>query len=124
MLADCPSNYMREPECMEFLSAVPTSWDETRVLNGLIGQYVTVARKKGDTWYIGSMTNWNPREMILDLTFLGKGTYEIVTFEDGINADRYGSDFAKKISRIASPGPLRIQLAPGGGWAAIVRKTQ
>jgi alpha-glucosidase len=124
MLADCPSNYMREPECMEFLSAVPTTWDETRVLNGLIGQYVTVARKKGDTWYIGSMTDWNPREMMLELTFLGKGTYEVVALEDGINAGRYGSDFAKKISRIASPGPLRIQLAPGGGWAAIVRKTQ
>jgi alpha-glucosidase len=123
MLADCPSRYVREPEVMEFLTRVPTTWDETRVLNGLIGQYVTVARKKGDTWYIGSMTNWTPREIVLDLTFLEKGTYEVVAYEDGINADRYGSDFSRKKITIASPGPLQIQLAPGGGWAAMVRKT-
>ncbi len=122
MLADCPSNYLREPEVMEFLSDVPTTWDDTRVLNGLIGEYVTVARKKGDAWYIGSMTNWTPREITLDLTFLGKGTYEVIAYEDGVNADRYGSDFARRKTSIASPGPLRIQLVPGGGWAAILRK--
>jgi alpha-glucosidase len=124
MLADCPSNYIREPEVMEFLSKVPTTWDDTRVFNGAIGEYVTVARKKGDTWYVGSMTNWTPRDFTLDLTFLENGTYELVAYEDGINADRHGSDYAKRKARIAAPGPLRIQLAPGGGWAAIIRKTR
>ncbi len=70
MLCDNPSIYRQEPQMMEFLRNVPTTWDETRVLNGVIGQHVTVARKKGNLWYVGAMTDWTPRELVLDLAFV------------------------------------------------------
>jgi alpha-glucosidase len=120
MLCDSPTNYEREPEAMEFLRAVPTTWDETRVINAVIGQYVTVARRKGDIWYIGSMSNWSPREFELNLGFLGSKR-EVMIYQDGINADRFGSDFKRLHLTIDPAIPLKISLAPGGGWVAIAK---
>jgi alpha-glucosidase len=120
MLCDAPSAYRREPEMMEFLRKVPTTWDETRVLHGAIGQHVTVARRKGDLWYVGSMTDWTPRELSLDLGFIGDCTID--AFEDGVNAHRTASDYARRGYVVKKGEPLRIRLAPGGGWAAIVRR--
>jgi alpha-glucosidase len=119
MLCDNPSIYRQEPQTMEFLSNVPTTWDETRVLNGTIGRHVTVARKKGNLWYVGAMTDWTPRELVLDLAFVGD--CEIDAYEDGVNAHRYASDFVRKRVSVKKGEPLRIQLAPGGGWVAVVR---
>jgi alpha-glucosidase len=122
MLCDSPSMYLREPEVMEFLSVVPTTWDETRALNAKAADYLTVARKKGDDWYIGSMTDWTPRDFDIDLSFLGEGKYEALIFADGINADRVGSDYTKTKRDITKSDRLTIHLAPGGGWAAIFKK--
>jgi alpha-glucosidase len=122
MLCDSPSMYLREPEVMEFLSVVPTTWDETRALNAKAADYLTVARKKGDDWYIGSMTDWTPRDFDIDLSFLGEGKYEALIFADGINADRVGSDYTKTKRDITKRDRLTIHLAPGGGWAAIFKK--
>jgi alpha-glucosidase len=119
MLCDNPSRYKHEPEMMEFLSAVPTTWDETKVLNGSIGKHVTVARRKGKTWYIGAMTDWTPREFALDLGFIGK--CEILAYEDGINADRHAGDFTRRKSVLKAGELLTVRLAPGGGWAAIIK---
>lgn len=119
MLCDNPSNYTREPEIMEFLRAVPTTWDDTRVLNGAIGQFVTVARKRGSTWYIGSMTDWTPRQFSLDLSFLGN--CQVTLYEDGINADRHGSDYTRRRISLKKGEPLSVRLAPGGGCVAIVK---
>jgi len=119
MLCDNPSNYTREPEIMEFLRAVPTTWDDTRVLNGAIGQFVTVARKRGSTWYIGSMTDWTPRQFSLDLSFLGN--CHVTLYEDGINADRHGSDYTRRRISLKKGEPLSVRLASGGGWVAIVK---
>ena len=121
MLADSPTHYSEQPECMEFLAAVPTVWDETRVLNAKVGEYLTVARRRGDTWYIGSMTNWTSRDFEIDLTFLSAGTYTITAWADGVNADRYASDFTKRSTTLTNRDKTVIHLAPGGGWAAIVR---
>lgn len=120
MLADCPSAYMREPEAMQFLSSVPTVWDETRVLGGKIGEYVAVARRRGTTWYIGAMTNWDARDLALDLSFL-KDAHTLTVYEDGINADRHGSDYVRKEVDVKADAAFRIHLAPGGGWVAVVR---
>jgi alpha-glucosidase len=120
MLCDCPSNYLREGETMRFLATVPTTWDETRVLNGAIGEYVTVARRKGNSWYIGSMTNWTPRDFSLNLGFLGKGKWEITVYQDGINADRRGSDYLRQSFNVDLSEPLKVHLAPGGGFAATL----
>ena len=121
MLCDAPSSYEREPAAMEFLRTVPVTWDETRVLDGKIGRYLAVARRKGDTWYIGAMTCWEARELTLDLGFLGRGTFQVTVFEDGVNADRLGSDFTRRVVRIGTRKTQTARLAGGGGWAAVVR---
>ena len=77
MLADTPTNYLREPEAMAFLSRVPTVWDETIALDGKVGEYVLVARRNGANWYVGAMTSWTPRDLSLDLSFLGAGNYDM-----------------------------------------------
>jgi alpha-glucosidase len=121
MLSDAPSNYYREPVCMEFLKQVPPVWTETKVLNAKTGDYVVIARKaeKGD-WYIGAMTDWTPRDLTLDLSFLGKGNFTMDLWQDGINADRNANDFAKKTGPVPADLIQKIHLAPGGGWVAII----
>jgi len=123
MLADNPSNYQRETECMEFLTSVPVEWDNTRVLEAKIGDYLVVARENGGEWYVGAMTDWEPREFELDLDFLEDGTYNIDIWQDGINADRYASDYKKISNQISNTDQLNIKMAPGGGFVArIYRK--
>jgi alpha-glucosidase len=120
MLADSPSNYLREPEAMEFLGPVPTVWDETKVLDGRIGEYVVVARRKGREWYIGAMTNWTRRELEIDLSFLAEGSFRMVAYQDGVNANRYGSDYKQLKSEVGRTARLKVRLAEGGGWAARI----
>ena len=121
MLADSPTNYAKEPECLAFLSKVPTVWDETRVLDAKIGDYVLMARRYGTAWYVGAMTDWTARELAVDLSFLGEGSFEMTLYQDGINADRNASDY-KMIKRTVTRAAdkLAIKLAPGGGWAAVL----
>ena len=88
MLADSPSKYIKEQECTDFIAKVPTTFDETIALDGKIAEYITIARRKGNTWFVGSMTNWTPRSCTIDLSFLGEGNYEAEIFADGVNADR------------------------------------
>jgi alpha-glucosidase len=121
MLADTPSAYLREPEMMEFLGPVPTVWDETRVLDARIADYVLVARRSGRDWYVGALTDWTPRELDLDLSFLPEGAFRMSSYEDGINADRYGSDYRKVATEVSRDRRLKIKLAPGGGFAARIQ---
>lgn len=122
MLCDSPSAYLRESEVMEFLSGVPTVWDETEVLEARIGDYVVVARKNGDNWYLGAMTDWSPREFELRLDFLEPGKLWKGDFwQDGPNADRYASDIKHNSLKVASGEIIKLKLAPGGG--AVVRFT-
>ena len=120
MLADSPSNYLREPEGMEFLAAVPTEWDDTRVLDAKIADYVVVARRNGRDWYIGAMTDWTARSLDIDLSFLPEGSFTMEAYQDGMNADRFASDYKKTTSRVNKSTRLTIKLAPGGGWAARI----
>ena len=120
MLADSPSSYLREPAAMEFLGPVPTVWDETKVIDGKIGQYVIVARRNGRAWYVGVMTNWDARELEIDFSFLPDGPFQLDAFQDGVNADRYGSDYRRLRSPLTKSTKLKIKLAPGGGWAARI----
>jgi alpha-glucosidase len=120
MLSDSPSNYLREPEVMDFLAPVPTEWDETRVLAARIADYVVVARRNGSDWYIGAMTDWTPRELEIDFSFLPEGNFRMEAFQDGVNADRMGSDYKMLKSQVHKATKLPIKLAPGGGWAARI----
>ena len=112
MLCDSPSNYLREPECTEWIAAIPTVWDQTVVLDGKIGEYVVMARRKGSVWYVGAITNWEPRDLELDLSFIPAGKAEV--FADGVNAHRAARDYKK--SMVELDGKVKIHLAPGGGW--------
>ena len=122
MLCDNPSNYYAEPDAMKFLSVVPTVWDDTKVLQAKVGNYIAVARQSGDEWYVGAMTNWEKRSMELKFDFLPEGDYEITIWKDGINADRHASDYKMVTKSVLSGGVLNVDLAPGGGWAAIITK--
>ncbi|MEP6848751.1 MAG: glycoside hydrolase family 97 protein [Acidobacteriota bacterium] len=123
MLADSPSNYLREPESMEFLSAVPTVWDETLALDGKIGDYVVIARRSlNGEWYVGGMTNWTPRQLEVDLSFLDDGQYSAQIFKDGPNADRMAADLQKVLSTVRKGDKLDIDLAAGGGFAMRITK--
>jgi alpha-glucosidase len=122
MLADSPSNYLREAECLAFLSRVPTVWDETRAISAQVGDWVAVARRRGDVWYLGAMTDWTPRELELDLSFLGDGEWHLVAFEDGVNADRTASDYRRVERTVQAADRLTIRLAPGGGWAGYFER--
>ncbi|MGN6639387.1 MAG: glycoside hydrolase family 97 protein [Mucilaginibacter sp.] len=118
MLSDNPTTYMREQESTDFIDAVPTTFDETVALDGKIGEFVTIARRKGTTWFVGSMSNWTPRETTIDLSFLGSGNYKAIIFQDGINADRDATDYVRKEINVTSKDKITVQLASGGGWAA------
>ena len=118
MLADSPSNYRREPESLAFLAAVPSVWDETRVLSAAVGEHILVARRSGREWFVGALTNWEARDIVADLSFLGAGEFKAVIFRDGVNADRAGVDYAREERSVTAADRLPIHLAPGGGWAA------
>ena len=122
MLSDSPSNYLREPEAMEFLAAVPTVWDETRVLDAKMSQYVLLARRDGSDWYVGAMTDWTPRDLEIDFSFLPDGNFTLDSYEDGVNADRNASDYRKTTKQINRTTKMKIHLAPGGGFAARIHQ--
>lgn len=122
MLADSPTNYYREPESTRFIAQIPVTWDETHVFEAKVSDYILMARKKGDKWYVGAMTDWTPREFTLDCSFLGEGNYQIAIMKDGINADRNANDYKQVTKTITSESVLQLDLAPGGGWAAIIEK--
>ena len=122
MLCDAPTNYMGEPEAMNFLSPVPTTWDETIGLDARIGQYVAAARRHGDTWYIGAMTDWSARSLEIGLSFLGEGTFKLETWYDGPNADRKGEDFLTGNKIVDKTTNLKVEMAPGGGYVARITK--
>lgn len=123
MLADNPTAYMKEQESTDFIAKIPTVFDETVALDGKVAEYVAVARRKGDTWYVGAMSNWTPRELTLDFSFLGEGNYEAEVFRDGINADRDATDYKREVIKLSGKDKLKLQLMNGGGWAARIYKS-
>lgn len=116
MLCDSPSNYIDEPECTEFIAGFPTTWDETVALDGKIGEYVVIARRKGDVWYLGALTNWTPREITVDLSFLGEGGWKWESFTDGKNAGKCAVDYTRKFGTVDGKSMV-LRLAEGGGAA-------
>jgi alpha-glucosidase len=120
MLCDNPTAYMKEQECLTYMAGVPTTFSATVALDGKVSEYAAIARRKNDTWYVGAITNWNSRELTLDLSFLGDGSFEAEVFQDGINADREGSDYKRIVKAVTSGDKLKVRLAPGGGWTARI----
>ena len=122
MLCDAPTNYLKEAECTKFIAAIPTVWEETKALCGEVGKYLAMARQKNDVWYVGALTNWDSRDMELDLSFLGEGEYKAEIFEDGINADRVGKDYKRKVIPVPADRRLKIHMVSGGGHVMRIWK--
>lgn len=122
MLCDSPSNYMAEPLCTKYIAECPTVWDESLAVNGKIGEYITLARRSGETWYVGSLTGWQARELVLDLSFLGEGEWTMEIFRDGVNADRAARDFKHELVPVPADRKVKINMAPGGGWTAKITR--
>ena len=116
MVADHPAAYDGQKET-EFLKAVPTTWDETRVLNGRPARFITIARRKGRDWYVGSITNWDPREVEVPLSFLGGGKYAAEIYADGPNAAQQPKESVLEKRSVDASTVLKLKLAPGGGAA-------
>lgn len=122
MMCDNPSNYYKEQESTTFISKMPTVWDDTKVLDAKVADYILMARQKGNNWYLGAMTDWDARSLDVDCSFLGEGNYEIEMMQDGMNADKSGGDYKRVVKQVTKASKLKIELAKGGGWAAICRK--
>ncbi len=123
MLCDAPTNYLKEPECLAFIASVPTTVDDTKILLGKMGEYIVTARKHGDNWYVGGLSNWDARDLTIDFSFLKEGeNYTATLFRDGINADKHAEDFAIETIEINQATRLPIHLASGGGFAMKLEK--
>jgi alpha-glucosidase len=117
-----PSQGLLEPAFMELLGSIPTTWDETLIPDASVGEYLITARKKVEDWYIGGLTNWDRRSIPLSLDFLDDGSYHATICSDGINADRYPSDYIITEKSIRRNDTLTINMAEGGGWFLRLKK--
>ena len=127
MLADTPTAYEREPECTTFIASLPTVYDEMRVLSGKMGEYLIVARRQGNDWYVAGETNWQSRDIQVSASFLPPGTYEMTAFLDGENADKTATDYNVWQQTFTLPvstdHSITVHMASGGGFAAkLIRK--
>ncbi|QBG34413.1 glycoside hydrolase family 97 protein [Litorilituus sediminis] len=120
MLADSPSNYLANKPSTEFISHIPTVWDETQVLSAKFQDHIITARRSDKAWYIGIMGNEQARTFDLDLNFLSAGRYQLTSMADGINADKYASDIRQDITTVTKQSKFSVTLAPNGGWAARI----
>ncbi len=123
MLCDIPTHYIENPECMEFLSAVPSVWRQTVPLDGEVGYYTVMAREalNGD-WYIGAMTDWDKRSLTIKLDFLPIGKYKMLVWKDGVNADRNAKDFQMETLVVDASTSVPLHLSIGGGYVARLIK--
>ncbi|MBF4493492.1 glycoside hydrolase family 97 protein [Flavobacterium sp. MR2016-29] len=122
MMADSPTAYMKEQESTDFIAKVPTTFDETVSLNGEVGNYISIARRKDNTWYLGVITNWDSRDITIDFSFLEKGKkFQAEIFSDGLNGDKAATDYKREIITVDSTTKLTYRLASGGGLAMIIK---
>ena len=122
MLCDAPTNYEREPDYTKFIAEIPVVWDETRVLQGEMGKYIVVARRLGDTWYVGGQTSWDARTISLPLDFLAEGSYFVTSLTDGVNAGHNAEDYRFDRQVLGKGDTLSIALASGGGFVLRIEK--
>lgn len=122
MLCESPTIYYKEQETVDFITQIPTVWDETVVLEGAVSDYIVLARRKGDNWYLGAMTDWTARDFEIDLSFLEKGNYTLQGYQDGVNASRNAQDYKIIKQDVDQNTKLKLKLSSGGGYSAIITK--
>jgi alpha-glucosidase len=122
VLCDAPYNYRSSPAGTDFLKIVPTTWDDTRVLNARVGDYISTARKSGEEWYVGTMTDEDGRTLAIPLDFLGEGSYEATLWKDAPDADQHPTRLEKEVMLVDQDTVLEAVMAPGGGHVVHIRK--
>ena len=126
MLASAPSEFKKYPDILSFVSSVPTTWDDTKVLCGEMGQYVMIARRKGDKWFVGALTNWDSRRMTVDFSKFLDATkdYSAVIVRDGPNADRFPQNYCSETRSVSAADAITVDVRKGGGFAMSVSPVQ
>lgn len=117
-----PAEGKQEPEFMKLLGTLPTTWDETIILDGKVGEYIVTARKKGNDWFIAGMGDWSARDLGIKLYFLDKGDYRTTICKDGVNADRYAADYIIMETTLKQNDTIDVHMAPGGGFLLCLKK--
>ncbi|GAA4202418.1 glycoside hydrolase family 97 protein [Pedobacter jeongneungensis] len=121
MLADNPFNYLREPETTSFITNVPVTWDETRILDASVGEYIVTAKRKGEKWFIGAMGNDQKHDLKIETGFLKpNASYQITLIKDGINADFQAMDFKRIVKPIKAGETIDINMVKDGGFVAVI----
>ena len=121
MMADSPTKYIQNQECTDFIAQIPTTFDETVALDGQLGEYTVIARRKGSVWYVAAMTDWTARDLTISLDFIGEGQHTADIFADGVNAHKEATDYKHTQQTVTSKDRLTVHLSSGGGWTAIIR---
>lgn len=122
MLAESPSLYLQDKECIRIIEQIPTVFDQTIALDSKVGSHVTVTKRKGEDWFIGGITNWDARDVNVDFSFLPEGIWEVKMIRDGVNAGKDGTDYVLETFTVDNQKSTKIQMAPGGGFAMILKK--
>lgn len=124
MLADSPTEYEKAPDIMKYLSAVPTVADETKVIDAKLAEYAVMAKRKGDNWYVGAMTNWTPRNLKLNFSFLKPGvSYTAQIYTDTKDSDVNATQYELKTISVNSNTTIDLKLSSGGGAAIMIEKS-
>lgn len=121
MVCDYPAAYEGQ-EGFEFIKEVPTTWDETKVLDGKPGEYIVIGRRKGTDWYIGAITNHEKRNVNISFSFLTGSSYETIIYSDGQDAVENPNSVMKQQRIITNKDSLQLHLFSGGGAAIHVKK--
>ena len=122
IFAGNPSQAWQEPKFTELLGSLPTTWDETIIIDGKVGEYIVTARQKGENWFIGAMTDWSTRDIDIKFDFISEGDYKATICKDGVNAERYAADYILTESTIKKNDTIKFHLAPGGGFFIKLEK--
>ncbi len=121
MVADAPTEYS-DRKGFEFIKEVPTTWDETRFLMGEAGEYIVIARRKDDAWYVGGITNWTSRDVRVPMVFLGDGKYEARSWFDGPEAESQPNQLRTQRQVLERASRLNVKMASGGGFVSVIQQ--
>jgi alpha-glucosidase len=123
MMCESPTIYKKEQETVDFITQIPTTWDETVVLKAKLSDYIVIARRKGENWYLAAMTDWTARNFEVDLSFLDNDVnYNVQVYKDGVNTDRNAMDYKFEKMILNNKAKINISMSRGGGFSAIFKK--
>lgn len=123
-LPDAPEEYLKKPDLFEFIKSMPATWDDTKVLHAKIGEYISMARRSGDEWFVGTVNNQQERTLQLKLNFLKPGiVYEATIYKDAEDAHGLKNPEVYTIYKttLKNGDVVPAQMVVGGGHAMILR---